>query len=261
MGDGSRGCGAARSKWPSVARIATRFVTVAWLSGASACGSGSGSGPTLAREAASTSEPATAPAAISEAAPAAASGCGATTGAWSAAVDGLRARLVRAGGPEDGTPLSLAIEIEIENISGEALDIHWSGPPHGFSTFRLDDEDGAEVPEPPWRLGGNEAVGDFRAYIAPHSAVRTEVQGIITRFDDAPIVRIGAFWARELPAVGRRILHAAIAGGAPAANEVLVVRGEDGTVIRQVEPTDPVGRTWTGPLDVPGVCVSARPAS
>ena len=76
-------------------------------------------------------------------------------------MDGLRARLVIAGGAEDGTPLSMMIEIE--NISDEALDIHWSGPPHGFSTFRLDDANGAEVPEPPWRLGGNEAVGAFRA--------------------------------------------------------------------------------------------------
>ena len=80
------------------------------------------------------------------------------------------------------------------------------------------------------------------------------------RFDNGPILRIGAFWARELPVDGRRVLRAAIAGGAPAVNEVLVVRDEGGTMIRETEPTDPVGRTWTGPLDVPGVCVSARPA-
>ncbi|MBW2460673.1 MAG: hypothetical protein JRH11_03435 [Deltaproteobacteria bacterium] len=169
----------------------------------------------------------------------------------------MRARLVTTGGGEEQAPLTLAIELE--NISDEGIDLHWRGPPHGFATFYLDDETGAEVPEPPWRLGGNEPGGDLLEHIAVHTAVRTELGEIIARFDSEPIVRIGAFWARELPPAGtRRVLRARITGRAPVADEVYVARGDDNdTVIRSVRPNDPRGRVWTGPLEVPGICVAA----
>jgi hypothetical protein len=188
--------------------------------------------------------------------PAAGERCGDVVGEWSGVVDGLRGRLITSGSRADRT--ALRVTVELENVSGQGpLEINWSGRPNlGFVTFRLEDATGADVPEPPWRLGGNEAVGDIRELIPPTGTVRHDVaENVFERFGAERILRIGAFWARPMPADGsRRFLRAIATGHVPTGSEALLDRAEGG-VVRPASPSDPRGRVWLGSLTIPAVCI------
>ena len=179
--------------------------------------------------------------------------CG--VGGWSEVVDGLRGRLVASS--DDG---ALRLSVELENVSPEALEIHWTGRNDvGFASFELEDENGAEVPEPEWRFGGNELCGVFRELLAPLSVVVHRVPiTVFARQDDVRVVRIGAFWGRELPSVtARASIGARVSGSAPSEEDTLVAAlSEDGTVsVRIATSSDPRGRPWLGVLQIPSVCI------
>ncbi len=182
--------------------------------------------------------------------------CGEVVGEWSSVVDGLRGRIVTSGSREDRSSLSVAIELE--NVSTEPRAIHWDGRPTlGFATFQLEDETGTEVPDPPWALGGNEAVGSLREVIAASSTVRHVLGDVLDEVDGGRILRIGAFWSREMPADGsRRQLRALITGRAPLPDDLPVTVGdhEEGMAVSDSREA-PQGRAWTGPLELPPVCI------
>ena len=182
--------------------------------------------------------------------------CGDVVGEWSGVVDGLRGRLITSGSHPDRS--ALRVTVELENVSGQGpIEINWSGRPNlGFVTLRLEDATGAEVPEPPWRLGGNEAVGDIRELIPATGNVRHDAaDNVFDRLGGERILRIGAFWARPMPADGsRRYLRAIATGHAPTGNEALFDPA-DGGVVRSASPGDPRGRVWLGPLSLPAVCI------
>lgn len=173
--------------------------------------------------------------------------CGDTVGAWSSVVDGLRGRLVTSGSKPDHS--ALRIVLELENKSGRPLDLHWTGNHLGFATFRLEDEAGKD-PEPGWRLGGNEATGNLRATLSETAPTTYVVHdGPFGSMNGGRILRIGAFWGRELPGGGaRRSLRAVVVGG-PANPDAAPLAGSASA------PTTARGRPWTGRLELPPVCV------
>lgn len=186
--------------------------------------------------------------------------CGDVVGTWSEPVDGLRGRLLTSGSQADRS--SLRVEVELENVGTTPLAIHWDGYVSlGYATFRLDDEAGAEVPEPDWRLGGNAPGGSLREVIPVAETVRHVVGDVFARFNDGRILRIGAFWGREMPTDGsRRFLRAQLSGRAPRPDDLLVQPGEGeegGTTVGA--PPGPSAQTearaWIGPLEIPAVCV------
>lgn len=171
--------------------------------------------------------------------------CGDVVGAWSSVVDGLRARLVTSGSKPDKS--SLRIVLEIENVSDQPLEIHWDGLYLGFQTFRLEDATGNDV-EPPWRLPGNAPSGKVRAVFPPAKVVTYELhRGPFEKMKDARILRIGAFWGRELDG-SRRLLRSKVMG-VPKLEGAAAYEGQE------LATNVPPGRVWTGPLEVPGVCV------
>lgn len=176
--------------------------------------------------------------------------CGDATGAWSAPVSGLRARLVSSGSKPDRSALDIALEIE--NVSGEAVDLSWSGAiPTGFTRFRLDDAQGNDL-EPDWRFGGNEPTGDTRALFPAKKTIRYDIhKGAFTMMMGRRALRIGAFWGRELPSDGsKRLLRATIAASASrvAASDF----GYEGT---ELVRSPPPARAFTGTLEVPPLCI------
>lgn len=179
--------------------------------------------------------------------------CGDVEGAWSSPVDGLRGRILTSRAQPDRS--SLRVEVELENVSAEPLAIHWDGYVNlGFVTFRLDDEAGAEVPEPDWRLGGNEPGGSLREVIPAGGTVRHAIGEVFARFDGRRILRIGAFWGREMPTDGaRRFLRGQVVGRAPRPGDLLVETEGDELTVRDSAGTD--ARAWTGPLELPAVCI------
>ncbi len=235
-----------RAHVPGVCQVAAALLFAAWVG---ACHDG---------RSPSVSEPPSSPEQSPSlaASPSAAGRCGDVTGAWSSVVGGLRGRLVTSGSRADGS--ALRVTVELQNVSGAGpLEIHWSGRPQaGFLTFRLDDAAGAEVPEPPWRLGGNEPGGNLRETIPPTGTVRRDVaDNVLERFNGERILRIGAFWARQMPSDGsRRALRATVTGEAPSDAGTLVYSAEGGAV-RTASPSDERGRVWTGSLELPAVCV------
>ena len=195
-------------------------------------------------------------------------------GEWSTPVDGMRGRLVSSRVDE-----TLQLTLELENISDEPREIYWYGRPDaGFASFALLDTDGVEVPEPGWQLGGNEHTGVLRTTIRPSAVVSHRVPiDVFERQDGMRIVRIGAFWGRELPPEeSRAYLRARVNGGAPTGPETLVVEisddgsvdvrepttetladlSDDGGVVEHVPvPSEPRGRAWTESLEIPPLCI------
>lgn len=155
----------------------------------------------------------------------------------------------------------MRVTLELENVSEQPLEIHWTGRADaGFATFALDDPSGTEVPEPDWEFGGNEATGVLRVFLAPTSITRHQVPvGVHARPDGVFVVRVGAFWGREIPAADpRAYLRARVTGAPPSDEETFPVElsEEDGSALARVaSPTDPRGRPWIGSLELPGVCV------
>lgn len=167
-------------------------------------------------------------------------------GAWSETVDGLRARLVTSAASRDGVD----VDLEVENVSGAPLEVHWTGDlPLGFVQFHLDDAAGRDV-EPGWRFGGNAPSGSVRSVFLPGKSVRYAVHhGAFGKMASARTIRIGAFWGRELPSDGsRRFLRGVIAAG-PTHPEAPAYAGNEPAV------KPPPARAWTGPLQVPAVCL------
>jgi hypothetical protein len=175
-------------------------------------------------------------------------------GAWSDVVGDLRGRLVTSTSRPDRSALRVCLDLE--NLGATPLEIHWSGKTRlGFVTFRLDDQAGVEVPEPDWSFGGNEYIGDCYA-VVPAGAVRFEVAAnLFEEFCGRRVVRIGTFWAREMPSDGsRRFLCAQVTG--ERARRADHMASGDG---RSLPPGDARstlrGRAWKASLDVPGVCI------
>ena len=114
-----------------------------------------------------------------------------------------------------------------------------------------------EVPEPGWGFGGNEASGSLYETVSASSVVRHEVPTEFSTMSGKRVLRIGAFWGRELPSDGsQRFLRATVVGRAPEADDLWVRFGEgdEGTRVGAA-PTEPPGRAWTGSVDLPGVCI------
>lgn len=177
--------------------------------------------------------------------------CGDVEGAWSAPVDGLRGRLVTSGSRADHT--ALRVDVELENVGDAPLAIHWDGRPSlGFVTFALADRSGADVPDPPWRLGGNEPGGSMAEVIGAHATVRHTIPNVFDRFDGGRIVRIGAFWGMPMPEDGA-LLRGTVAGREGAPDDLGVVPGDE--VLVRGEPIAAGLRTWRGPLELPPVCL------
>jgi len=174
--------------------------------------------------------------------------CGDVEGAWSPVVSGLRGRLVTSGSKPDHS--ALRIVLELENVSDQGpLEIHWMGDVHlGFATFRLDDAAGNDI-EPPWRLGGNAPSGNIRAFLPPAKVVRYDVHGgPFETMMGGRILRIGAFWGRQLPSDGsRRFLRGQVTG-APALDGAIAYEGNAPAAM-------PRGRVWIGRLELPAVCI------
>jgi hypothetical protein len=174
--------------------------------------------------------------------------CGDVIGAWSQTVNGLRARLVTSGSKPDRSALD--ITLEIENVSDQPIEMHWTGYiPLGFASFRLDDTQGKDI-EPAWRFGGNAPSGDVRAIFRPKKTIRYDVhRGAFVPTMGNRALRIGAFWGRELPGDGtKRFLRATITAG-PAHRNASAYEGND------LVHDPPPARVFAGTLEVPAVCV------
>lgn len=89
--------------------------------------------------------------------------CGDTVGAWSAPVDGLRARLITSGARADRA--ALQVDLEVEAVAGPRA-IHWTGMLDlGYVSFALDEAAGAPVAAAlAW--GGNGPGGSFSEAVA-----------------------------------------------------------------------------------------------
>lgn len=185
--------------------------------------------------------------------PPAADVCGDVVGAWSGVTSGLRARLITSGSRADHS--ALRVSLELENVSGQGpLEIHWSGRPNlGYASFGLDDATGVEVPAPDWAFGGNESTGDIWELVPATGSLRHDVApNVFDEFSGRRVLRVGTFWAREMPTDGSHVLlRATLAGRAPLEADTALVDG----VARTASPDDPRGRAWIGTLEVPPVCV------
>ncbi|MDP3276704.1 MAG: hypothetical protein Q8Q09_16010 [Deltaproteobacteria bacterium] len=161
--------------------------------------------------------------------------CGDVAGAWSESVGGLRGRVITSGSRADGSALRVTLELHNESVA-ERVTLRWAGRPEvGFVVPDLEDAQGASVPEPAWRLPGNEFGVNGVRHIAPGQTVALDFAGnLFERGGLGRIVRIGAFWAREMPL------------GGPQRYLRLRVPQAVGTT---------AGRAWTGPLVLPRVCV------
>jgi hypothetical protein len=175
--------------------------------------------------------------------------CGDVVGAWSPVVSGLRARLVTSGSQADHS--ALHIVLEVENVSGHGpLAVDWEGYiPFGFVTFRLEDAAGTDR-EPAWALGGNSPSGKIRAIFPPNKVVSYVIHdSTFGSMMGGRILRIGAFWGRELPSNGsRRFLRARVTGS-PALVAAVTYEGEEPAA------TSTPASVWVGSLDVPLVCI------
>ncbi|MBL8623677.1 MAG: hypothetical protein JNK64_20380 [Myxococcales bacterium] len=182
--------------------------------------------------------------------------CGDTVGAWSAPVDGLRARLITSGARADRAALQVALEIE--PVAGPRT-IHWTGMLDlGYVTFALDDAAGAPVPAAlAW--GGNGPGGSFREAL-PARVRHLVATNLFVPVDGRRLVRIGAFgggWPMATDGTSRR-LRARVTGAAPASDELeaYVVDPAVGSLGARVVGADAAAApAWVGTLDVPAVCV------
>ncbi len=189
-------------------------------------------------------------------APAPPAPCGDTVGAWSAPVDGLRARLITSGARADRA--SLQVALELEPVAGPRA-IHWAGMLElGYVTFALDDAAGAPVAAVlAW--GGNGPSGSFRE--ALRGPVRHLVaSNLFVPVDGQRLVRIGAFgggWPMATDGTSRR-LRARLTGAAPAPDELEAYVVDPAVVslgARVVGADAAAPPAWIGALDVPAVCV------
>ncbi len=175
--------------------------------------------------------------------------CSLGAGAWSPSVDGLRGRMVTSRGADGG----LRVAVEIEPASGAApVEIHWVGRPVlGFAEARVIDARGAEVSEPDFRLPGNEHTGNMIEVVS--GRVERELAGsLFTTVGGQRVVRIGAFWARVVPAESGGVkLGARLMGHEPATDELILERD----TVRPFAAGDRRGRVFRGPLDLPPVCI------
>lgn len=181
--------------------------------------------------------------------------CGDTVGAWSAPVDGLRARLITSGARPDRAALQVALEIE--PVAGPRT-IHWTGMLDlGYVTFALDDAAGAPVPAAlAW--GGNGPGGSF-AEVIPGAVRHRVASNLFVPVDGRRLVRIGAFgggWPMATDGAPRR-LRARVTGAPPAADEfeAYVVDPAVGSLGARPAATAPAAPAWVGTLEVPAVCV------
>ena len=176
--------------------------------------------------------------------------CGDAVGSWSPVVSGLRARLVTSGSKADRSALDVALEIE--NVSGEVIDLSWTGSiPLGFATFRLEDTQGKDV-EPDWRFGGNSPTGDARALFRAKKTVRYDIhRGAFVTMMGKRALRIGAFWGRELPSDGSKRFLRAVVSASPHRGGAPDVAYEGSELVRDPPPA----RAFAGTLEVPAVCL------
>ena len=180
--------------------------------------------------------------------------CGDTVGAWSAPVDGLRARLITSGARADRA--ALQVDLEVEAVAGPRA-IHWVGMLDlGYATFALDDAAGAPVAAAlAW--GGNGPGGAF--YEAVVGRVRHQVaSNLFVPVDGRRLIRIGAFgggWPMPNDATPR-YLRARVTGAAagPDELEVYVAEPAVGSLGARAVSAAPAP-AWVGTLDVPAVCV------
>lgn len=180
-------------------------------------------------------------------------GCGDVIGAWSAPVDGVRARLVttRAAGVR-------GVSLDVENTGGEPRELRWLGYlDAGFATFRLLDGAGHEPP-PVLAWGGNALGGALREVLPVGRAVRHVIgRDLVVVSQGRRLVRIGAFgggW--ELPADGApRFLAARLASDPSVSPTLRLEVDPERELSTHPDAEPPHGRPWAGPLDVPPVCV------
>lgn len=180
--------------------------------------------------------------------------CGDTVGAWSAPVDGLRARLITSGARADRA--ALQVDLEVEAVAGPRA-IHWTGMLDlGYVSFALDEAAGAPVAAAlAW--GGNGPGGSFSEAVA--GRVRHRVaSNLFVPVDGRRLIRIGAFgggW--PMPNDGAaRALRARVTGAAPGPDELeaYVADPADGSLGARSVSAAPAP-AWVGTLDVPAVCV------
>jgi hypothetical protein len=180
--------------------------------------------------------------------------CGDTVGAWSAPVDGLRARLITSGARADRA--ALRVDLEVEAVAGPRA-IHWVGMLDlGYATFALDDAAGATVAAAlAW--GGNGPGGAFRE-VVPGAVRHLVATNLFVASEGRRLIRIGAFgggW--PMPTDGApRYLRARVTGAAPGPDELeaYVVDPAIGSLGARGADTEPAP-AWVGALDVPAVCV------
>lgn len=182
--------------------------------------------------------------------------CGDVVGAWSAVSDGLRMRLITSGSRPDRS--ALRIEVEIENTSARGVELHWEGRfDGGWASPGMRDLRGVDVPAPPWAFGGNEYVGRIRLPIAARHTTRIELAA--NAFTPRPqrSLRIGAFWARQMPTDGRaaRFYVRTRTSATALASPATLVRNRDGSHTAQQTIPGPRFAVWRGSIEVPSVCV------
>lgn len=180
--------------------------------------------------------------------------CGDVTGPWSSAVDGLRARFVTSGSRPDGS--SLAVHLELENLSRENIELAWSGTSLAFAAIRLTDAQGRELPAPGWAFGGNEFTGAMSLLVPAGRTARVVVaSNLIAPMMGRRAVRIGAFYGRELPTNGTTAMLAATI--APSASRQGRSSRVEVTLVPITGTIRPASRTrrLRGTIVVPPVCV------
>lgn len=169
-------------------------------------------------------------------------------------VDGLRARFVTSGSRPDGA--SLAVHLELDNVSNENIELAWNGYALAFAAIRLTDAQGRELPAPGWAFGGNEMSGPMSMVVPAGRTVRVVVaNNLIVPMMGRRAARIGAFYGRELPPNGATALLAATL--APSVSH----RGRSSRVEASLAPVARAPRAaartrlFRGSIVVPPVCV------
>jgi len=162
-------------------------------------------------------------------------------GAWSEAVNGVRARLVIGFDPDFAGTEMATVHLEIQNVSDVADPKEiWFDPDRCFVGWQLRDETGKAVPRPGAMVASIITMGPYWITLPYDSTLRLRisVSGYGIRPDGGIALQLpGAFWQVPRRADGRYELSVKFVGSAPK---------------------DDARRAWHGTLVLPSVRVQDK---